>query len=86
MARNGNSGGGFYFPFGVIWIVIWLIYRGASGGRSSSGAAEHRVDVQAIARSSDRRRTVARSRQNNIPVPAPSPRSHPMWDRDLDGI
>jgi hypothetical protein len=85
MARNGNSGG-FYFPFGVIWIVLWLIFRGATGGRSGPSAPEHRVDVRAIARSSDRRRAASRSRRNDFPVPTPSPRSHPLWDRELDGI
>jgi hypothetical protein len=74
-----------HFPFGIVWLLIWMIARGASENRPGSRAPEHRVDVDAIARNSSRRRTPSRSRRDPSPVLTPSPRSHPLWDRELDG-
>jgi hypothetical protein len=74
-----------HFPLGIVWLFIWIIARDAFENRLDSRATQHRVDVEAIARNSSRRRASSRLRRDPSPVLTPSPRSHPLWDRELDG-
>jgi hypothetical protein len=70
---------------GIVVMVVVLNRRRDSSGIETSRRSEHRVDTQAITRAVTERRTRTRSRGVEIQVPPASPRSDPMWDRELDG-
>src|SRR5262245_40702715 len=73
-----------HFPV-VLWVLVWMLSRSASESRPSPPRSEPRLDTRGIARSVSGWRTASRRRRHEEPAPTPSPRSHPLWDRELDG-
>jgi hypothetical protein len=84
VSHNPIMGLMHYLPF-VGWIIFWIISRGASESRPSPPAPDPRFDTWRIATSVSGWHTSSRPRRHESPVPTPSPRSHPLWDRELDG-
>jgi hypothetical protein len=86
MATNDSS---WWLVFRIVQfalIAYWIFARNTSEeGRPSRPRQERMADSRALARtvSGWSRPTVWRRRRD--PLPTPSPRSHPLWDRELDG-
>ena len=69
----------------VLPVLIWALARGATESQPPATPRDRMTDTRDIARSVSSWRTPGRGRTRGNPPPSPSPRSDPMWDRDLDG-
>jgi hypothetical protein len=69
----------------LIWFAIWGISRLLSGSQRAPTTMGRMADSREIARSVSGWGTRAPRRRGRTPAPTPSPRSHPLWDRELDG-
>jgi hypothetical protein len=71
-------------PF-VLWALVWAISRLFSSRQASRSSSNRMGDTREIATTVSGWRDSSRWRRDQSPVPTPSPRSHPLWDRELDG-
>jgi hypothetical protein len=67
-------------------IAFWIFARNtAEEGRPSRPRQERMADFRTLARTVSGWSRPTVRRRAGAPLSTPSPRSHPMWDRDLDG-
>jgi len=71
----------------LLRMMVWSLARSAINGRPSSPSSAHgrMADTREIAGSVGGWSAPAAGRRGGSLPPAPSPRSDPMWDRELDG-
>ena len=65
-------------------ILIWTLARSANESQPTTAPRDRMADTRDIARSVSSWSSGQGRRRGN-PRPTPSPRSDPMWDRELDG-